>query len=188
MNIIVKTAEGNIIVRPDTTWEKDNEDIYPQDFISALTFTPVLFARICKPGKSVALRFASRYYDSANYGILLYPENLIRGGAEDFATASCIDHTSFLPAPLYQKCVFGNAENEFLIYRNDVEEIFGASPFGLEIIEKAIEEATSSIYIRTGDLIAVELTERASLWKKEDGITHIRGTFCGNEIIDFNIK
>ena len=78
MNIIVKTFVGNVIVRPDTTWEKDNEDIYPQDFIETLSFTPVLFARISKPGKSVGLRFASRYYDSANYGLLLYTPVFIR--------------------------------------------------------------------------------------------------------------
>ncbi len=187
MNIIVKTGAGNVIVRPDTTWEKDNEDLFPQDFIKTLTFTPVLFARICKPGKSVGLRFASRYYDAANYGILLYPENIIGGGAEDFAAASCIDHTSFLPAPLYQKCVLENRENEFVLYRNG-DEIYGASADGLEIIEKAIEEATRRIYIRTGDIIAVELAERAPLWEKEDGAICITGTFCENKTIDFNIK
>ena len=149
MNIIVKTFGGNVIVRPDTTWEKDNEDIYPQDFIETLSFTPVLFARISKPGKSVGLRFASRYYDSANYGLLLYPENLLCGGEEDFACASCIDHTSFLPAPLYQKCVFG---------------------------------------IRTGDLVAIELDSRRMLHDRAEGIVNIHGTFCGNEIVSFNIK
>ena len=61
MNIIVKTYAGNIIVRPDTTWEKDNEDFYPQDFIRTLTYTPVLFARISKPGKSVGLGVVPRY-------------------------------------------------------------------------------------------------------------------------------
>ena len=51
MNIIVKTASGHIIVRPDTTWEKDNEDVFPQDFIDTLTFAPVMFARVCKSGQ-----------------------------------------------------------------------------------------------------------------------------------------
>lgn len=52
MNIIVKTASGHIIVRPDTTWEKDNEDVFLQDFIDTLTFAPVMFARVCKPGNA----------------------------------------------------------------------------------------------------------------------------------------
>lgn len=56
MNIIVKTASGKYIVRPDTTWEKDNEDFFPPDYISKISFTPVLFARISKPGKSIGVR------------------------------------------------------------------------------------------------------------------------------------
>lgn len=187
MNIIVKTFSGKIIVRPDTTWEKDNEDLYPQDFISALTFSPVLFARICKPGKSVGQKFVSRYYDSANYGMLLYPENLMNGGEEDFACASCIDHTSFLPAPLYQKCVFGNAENEFVLSRNG-NEIFRVNAEGLEKLENAIVEATARIYIRTGDLVAIELAPRVPLWESSDGETAITGSFCGNGTIGFSIR
>jgi len=96
---IVKTYSGRVIVRPDTSWEKDNEDFYPQDFVDRISFTPVVFARICKPGKSIGIKFAERYYDGINCGILLYPEDLIDGSAEGFACASCIDHTSFLPFP-----------------------------------------------------------------------------------------
>lgn len=187
MNIIVKTHAGTIVTRPDTTWEKDNEDIYPQDFIKTLSYTPVVFARICKSGKSIGRRFASRYYDSANYGILLYPENMIGSGSEDFSAASCIDHTSFLPAPLYQKCVFGNAENEFVLTK-DGKELFRTHADGLDRLEEALEEATSRIYIRTGDLIAVELTARETLASEEDWPINVHGTFCGNDIIDFNIK
>lgn len=187
MNIIVKTYAGNIIVRPDTTWEKDNEDFYPQDFIRTLTYTPVLFARISKPGKSVGLRFVSRYYDSANYGVLLYPENLIGNGSEDFACASCIDHTSFLPAPLYQKCVFGNNENEFVLSKNG-EEIFRANAEGLERLEDTIAEATTRIYIRTGDLVCMELAPRKALWESAEGLATISGTFCENNTVEFNIK
>ncbi len=187
MNVLVKTYSGNIIVRPDTTWEKDNEDIFPQDFIETLTLSPVLFARVCKPGRSVGLKFASRYYDSANYGILLYPENLLGNGPEDFACASCIDHTSFLPSPLYQKCVFGNSENEFILMREQTE-IFRTGTEGTLRIEQALEEATKRIYIRTGDLIAIELAPRTRVWKKDDGVVNIHATFCGNETIDFNIR
>ena len=31
MNIPVITASGKVIVRPDTTWERDNEDVYIMD-------------------------------------------------------------------------------------------------------------------------------------------------------------
>lgn len=62
MNIIVKTSSGHITVRPDTTWEKDNEDFYPPEFVDELTYSPVLFARILKPGRSVGRKFASSIF------------------------------------------------------------------------------------------------------------------------------
>lgn len=188
MNIVVRTISGNCIVRPDTTWERDNEDIFPPEFVDRLSFVPVLFARISKPGKSIGLRFASRYYDSLNYGILLYPENLMNGGEEDYACASCIDHTSFLSSPLFDKTSFSSGMNEFRLYKGE-EEIYHTDTQGIESIETAISESSSRIYLRTGDLVAVELSGRLPLWNKGDNDNpEIHGTFSGKDIIDFKIR
>ena len=184
MNIITKTASGKYIVRPDTTWEKDNEDFFPPDYIESLTFTPALFARICKPGKSVGEKFVSRYYDSVNYGLLLYPENLIGCNPEDYACASCIDHTSFLSSPLFDKESL--AENNFRINAGD-SEIFYTDKRSVSIIENAIHEASARVYIRTGDLIAIELDSRKPLCTRADGNIHISGFFGNNKVLDFNI-
>ena len=101
MNIVVFSSDSNVFVRPDTTWERDNEDLYVPEFINTLSWTPVLFARISKPGRSISSKFASRYYDGIGYGVLLYPEDLISKGPEGFASACCVDHTSFLTFPTY---------------------------------------------------------------------------------------
>jgi len=187
MNIIVKTFAGNCIVRPDTTWEKDNEDFFPPDFTESLSCSPVLFAHICRPGRSIGLRFSSRYYDTINYGILLYPGNLLGGGEEDFACASCIDHTSFLSAPMFGRDSLSAESNEFVLLR-DGTEIFRRASGGTSMIESALEEASKRIYVRTGDLIAVELAGRKPLWRRADGTVEITGTFCGNEILNFRIR
>ena len=60
MNIIVKTSTGRIVVRPDTTWEKDNEDFYPPEFVDELTYSPVLFARILSAHADVPAAKAGR--------------------------------------------------------------------------------------------------------------------------------
>ena len=192
MNIIVKTTAGKYIVRPDTTWEKDNEDFYPPEFIERLTYTPVLFARICKPGRSISQKFADRYYDGINYGVLLYPEDMIDGSETGFATASMVDHTSFLPFPLYGKAVLGQAENEFILSMKksaDAEPavLFRHNAATEQMIKESIEEATSLIYIRTGDVIAIELDKRKPLLERSEGSATVSGTFCGNNLLDFNI-
>ena len=180
MNIIVITAGGHITVRPDTTWEKDNEDFYLPDEVSSVSFTPVLFARISKPGRSVGLRFASRYFGSFGYGVLLYPDDFEDGSPEGFACASCLDHTSFLPGELSPKAAL--TEARFRLFRNG-EQIFENSGESAAMIEKAIEDATRRIYIRTGDLIAIELQPRKPLLKRVDGNVRI----VGEPGSDFNI-
>lgn len=100
MNIAVRGHRGNIFVRPDTTWERDSEDLYLPDFVDGLLWSLVLCARVSKPGRSIAGKFAGRYWDTAGFGILLFPENIMNDGSpEAFATANCLDHTSFIPMP-----------------------------------------------------------------------------------------
>lgn len=149
MNIIVISCEGKVFVRPDTTWERDNEDFYVPDFVDRISASEVLFVRVSKPGRSVSAKFAERYYDGAGRGFLLYPEDMIDGSAEGFACACCLDHTSFLPFPIHGK--------EWL------EEGCGAR------ICEAIALATTFCYIRTGDIIAIELATRKPLCSRADG-------------------
>lgn len=183
MNIIVKTYSGKIISRPDTSWEKDSEDFYPPDFIESITLSPVIFAKICKAGKSVSPKFAERYYDSFGYGLLLYPENLIDGSPEGLACASCIDHTSFLPFPLYEK---GRERGNFILYK-DGEKIFQQEAGRDGLIEESISEASERSCLRTGDLVAIELAPRNFLTEKITGRTEISASYEGNKILDFRI-
>ncbi len=185
MNIIVKTSSGHITVRPDTTWEKDNEDFYPPEFVDELTYSPVLFARILKPGRSVGRKFASRYYDSIGFGVLLYPENMLDGTPEGYAQAICLDHTSFLPSPMFppERLV---KNGHFRLFRNE-HDLFVFDQPSLNMIEDAIVEATKLLYIRTGDLIAIELSARTPLTTRNNAITNITGTFGQDKVLDFQI-
>ena len=185
MNIIVKTLSGHITVRPDTTWEKDNEDFYPPEFVEELTYSPVLFARVMKPGRSVGKKFAARYYDSVGYRMILYPENLLDGTPEGYAQAICLDHTSFLPSPAFppQKLETGG---RFSLFR-DGSELFTFGQPSMSMIEDAIVQATRLLYIRTGDLIAIELDARMPLAARQNARTHVTGTFGHDKVLDFQI-
>ena len=172
-------------MRPDTTWEKDNEDFYPPEFVDELTYSPVLFARILKPGRSVGRKFASRYYDSVGFGVLLYPENMLDGTPEGYAQAICLDHTSFLPSPMFPPQRLED-DGKFRLFRNEQESFTFDHP-SLNMIEDALVEATRLLYIRTGDLIAVELSDRKPLTNRTDSVTHITGTFGQDKVLDFQI-
>lgn len=186
MNIIVKTSSGRIVVRPDTTWEKDNEDFYPPEFVDELTYSPVLFARILKPGRSIGRKFAGRYYDSVGFGVLLYPENLIDGSPESYAQAICLDHTSFLPAPFFPPSSLEGKGCKFKL-ECEGKELFTSEEVSLNMIEDAIVEATKMLYIRTGDLIAIELADRSPLTNRPAATSHLTGTFGSSKVLDFQI-
>ncbi len=175
MNIVLKTYGGAIVVRPDTTWERDNEDLYLPDFVTRVSAVPVACARVCKPGRSVGARFAERYIDRFGYGVLLYPEDFIDGSAEGFAAASCLDHTSFIQMPDAEKL-----PEEFRM----TDTTYRASE---EALLQAVADVTKRIYIRIGDIIAVELAPRERIFDRSDGNVRITGEADGKMSADFNI-
>lgn len=189
MNIVVKTAAGRCIVRPDTTWEKDNDNFFPPEFVNSLSWSPVLFARICKPGRSVGEKFAGRYYDEVNYGVLLYPDEMLDGSGEGYAQACCLDHTSFLPSPGFPKDILEkNEEFRLFVNKDGAEELlFSHSGADDLMIRAAIAEMTRFVYIRTGDLLAIELQPRRPLCQRSDAEVCLSGAYGKAETTGFRI-
>lgn len=191
MNIIVKPYGSDLCYcRPDTTWERENRDLYSPDCVNAWNWTPVLFARISKAGKCISPKFASRYYDSLSFGTLLYI-----GGA-DVASGSCVDHTSILPLPLYNPVVMETEGNRFDVVKNE-ETIFSLetpvagslqdSASLIQAAEAAICKASELTSLRIGDYVAVELAPASVLAEKTEGSLTFKATFCENEIFCFKI-
>lgn len=179
MNIIVTSHVGKVSCRPDTSWERENKDIYTPDFVTEYDYTPVFFARICKAGKCIGEKFVERYYDAVNFGMFLYPRT------ERDYDSSIMDHSSILPFPMYNNAVMEKGDNRFELIC-DNEELFSTDIDRFkEMIERAIVAASDCISIRIGDLIAVELTAPMPLPSTK---AYIQATFCGNPLFDFHIK
>ncbi|MGM9739854.1 MAG: hypothetical protein ACI3ZP_04545 [Candidatus Cryptobacteroides sp.] len=186
MNIIVRTYGGHYVTRPDTTWEKDNEDFFPPDFTEIFEWTPVVFARVCKPGRSIGGRFVRRYYDRVGYGVLLYPADHIADGPEEYAEALTLDHTSFLPDP---KMGIEEACGKSFSVKMDCEQIFDSEAVQAGVlIDNAVCEATKRLYIRTGDIIAVELAGRMPLCTRSEGNREISGIVGSDAAMSFRIR
>ena len=181
MNIIVKPMEGICTCRPDTTWERENKDIYAIPAVESYRFTPVLFVRVSKAGKCVGYKFADRYYDGFNFGVLLYG-GMRPGTAADAETgealtkepdstteltwSECLDHSSILPFPLYNPIVLDNDENEFTLRKNGTV-LFSTVEGSREMIENAIAEVSEVVSLRIGDIIAIELQGPLALIDRE---------------------
>lgn len=177
MNIIVSLFGSNgtdYCFRPDTTLEKESFDYYIPDGVSELTYSPVLFVRLCRAGKAIGEKFAGRYYDSGGFGVLLYGESIIgSGAAAGLSMASSLDKTSLLPFPLIDKDVLEKSGNIFSLSVNErsvnersVNErsVNGNGTFACQPDFAGIPEILHRISVRTslrtGDIVAVELGER----------------------------
>ena len=189
MNIIVKPYGSSLCYcRPDTTWERENKDFYSPECVKELHWTPIVFARISKAGKCIGGKFASRYYDAFNFGALLYCHT---SGSSDIAFTSCADHTSLLPAPLYNPVVMENKENTFEVKKNGVN-IFSSRDIAIEaslkeLIEEAICTASQLTTLRIGDFIAVELAPVSLMATSSDGEAALKATYCENGLFDMKV-
>lgn len=189
MNIIVKPYGSSLCYcRPDTTWERENKDFYSPECVKELHWAPIVFARICKAGKCIGGKFAPRYYDAFNFGALLYCHT---SESPDIAFTSCADHTSLLPAPLYNPVVMENEENIFEVKKNG-EKIFASRDISIEaslkeVIEDAICKASRLTSLRIGDFIAVELAPVSLMAASCDGETSLKATYCENELFDIKL-
>ena len=189
MNIIVKPyGSGLCYCRPDTTWERENKDFYSPECVNELHWAPIVFARICKAGKCIGGKFAPRYYDAFNFGALLYCHT---SESADISFTSCADHTSLLPAPLYNPIVMENEDNIFEVKKNG-ETIFTSNDIVFdstlkEVIENTICKASQFTTLRIGDYIAVELAPVSLMAASCDGEASLKATYCENELFDIKL-
>ena len=189
MNILVLPyGKNKVICRPDTTWERENKDIFIPDDVTGFDYSPIQFARVCKAGKSIGIRFADRYYDSINFGVLLYPKFSDNRDC-CLAELSCMDHTSILPFPLYNKVTLENGNNSFKLYCED-RKLFSTSNCSCAALNELAVTASRYTSLRIGDLICIELQKPESLFDttSQDKDTYIRATFCENETFNLKIR
>ena len=178
MNILVRNSAGKIFFRPDATCDRPDDDLYPQEFIEALSYVPVFFMRICKAGRSISPRFAPRYFDVSGFGLFLYPSGMLDGSPESIACASCIDHTSFLPMPQESK----DTMNLLL----DSALLCTAEAPAPDETAQAISDASAHLHLRTGDIVAMELSLPQPLCKRPCRHS-LTGISRGSTLFDFNI-
>jgi len=187
MNIPVLTYSGRVVMRPDTSREWKNGDLYLPDFVSRLSYSPVLTLSLSRAGKCVGGKFADRYYDAVGFGLLLYPQDFLSGGEEGYAEACCLDHTTYITPPDFPIDFAETSPSlEISVSKGgqSVREVF--IPLAGTAVQ-AMTKITERLLIRRGDIAAVELAPRKCLMSREEGNVHVVGTAGGRTLIDFNI-
>ena len=186
MNIVVRPyGSKGCYCRPDTTWERENRDFYVPEGIEEVRWAPVVFVRVSKAGKCVGAKFAERYYDSFNFGALLYCVG--QDGESSVAFTSCADHSSILPSPLNKLELMETEENIYQVSRN-AEEVFSCNCINIkQMLEETLCTASKLTTLRIGDYVAVELLPAGTLATCKDADTRLHSRFCEKDLYDFKI-
>jgi len=191
MNFLVRTYSGKCIVRPDITFNKNKEDYYVPDDVTAIGWAPFVAARMSQAGKMIGQRFVGRYWDSVAFGIMLYPSTAMKNGEPHFCvgSGSCFDRTTQLPLPLYQIATLESSENIFRASL-DGKELFSCSTMGMrKLLEDTITECTLHSSARRGDYVCRELAPIAPLCARVNNKeAQILGCeYCGNQTLGISI-
>ena len=192
MNILVKTLSDHILVRPDTTWKRNNEDMYVPSFVKRMDWCPVLSMRICRSGRYVSPRFARRYYDAIGSGVLLYPrlyspDDDILTLQELFAQGCCLNHTSLVPTPSYSPERINECRFFLSLSAGSQKEEYSFECPSTETLEKSLAKASEVAWLRTGDILCIELDQRRALSEGEQTL-RFEGSLLEGNNIDFEVK
>lgn len=180
MNILVRTADGSVYTRPDTSWNRKSDDYFVPECVSGLSWAPAVFIHISRPGKCIGTRFAPRYYDGANFGMLLYAEPMLVSGPAGFAASACFDHTSLLSENLLEAA--GLAGKTFVV-RKDGVVVFESAACDISAMNEALSAASNSCLVRHGDLLCQELAPPQHLCSRTGGTVRI----SSETLLDFRI-
>jgi 2-keto-4-pentenoate hydratase/2-oxohepta-3-ene-1,7-dioic acid hydratase in catechol pathway len=147
-------GEQGLVVLGDHALLRDNGDFYVPSFITRLSCVPQLVFRICRVGKGIAPRFASRYTGEMGVGIRFYAENLleearVKGVPPDMAMG--FDHAAALSSLRLPAAGEGDPCYAFEV---NGEEQFRGHLSGLPLsLDRQIALFSSYCLLKVGDLL-----------------------------------
>lgn len=173
--------------KPDTALFKSDEDFYIPPFCESLGITFSLVVKINRLGRSIATRFANRYYTQYQIGVSIYALDLLQqaqAAAQPWETATCLDYSLPMPRewinkeelPIKEVAANAQLNHKALCIPFNINE---------ERIDQGIACLSQWVYLKMGDLVVFELHQPISVQKGD----LIQAAFNGqNPLIDFEIK
>jgi 2-keto-4-pentenoate hydratase/2-oxohepta-3-ene-1,7-dioic acid hydratase in catechol pathway len=170
---------------PDSSISRSGNPFFVPDTGSDYVAFPSVAYRICKLGKSVATRFASRYYDAATLGFSVVAVDILRqlrAAGLPWARAVAFDRScllgNFMPISAFTDL------EEFHITCGDTSTSYRCNDVSLGI-DAAISLISADNTIKTGDIILPALSPAGLPLKIGDRFTV---TANDSTIFDINVK
>lgn len=165
----------NIYVMPDTALHINKRPLFIPDYANPCVMHLHRAVRICRLGKSISERFASRYYDSITLCARMEAPGIPPSIGRTFDECVSVGEWIALDSA-------GNAQNQETA--DNSEQISIDHAFS-SLAAQAIAEVSKYYTLRQGDVILLD----ENLPAEEIHINqHIEENFCGKLVLQFNIK
>lgn len=193
MKIILLTYQGESLLSiPDSAVVKNGNPFFIPDFDSSFEAHPYIAVKICRLGKSIASRFAHRYYEELAPALNISAANLLirlRQNGLPWTEATGFDKSLPLGTFLPVKDMRDRQLSLSITDREGNTRCFPLSIPEEEKIETAIERVSLANSLKMGDLILIPLPPFASspaITLETDSIISINAD--GNVILDLPVR
>ena len=186
---VAHSTEPVIFMKPDSALLRDGKPFFLPDFSDDVQYETEVVVRICRLGKHIAPRFASRYYDTVTVGIDFTARDLqdrFRVGGLPWELSKGFDNSAAIGRFIPLEQLGGNVQQ--LDFRLDIdgrEVQRGCTADMLFRVDDILSYVSRFMTLKMGDLLFTGTP--AGVGPVAVG-QHLQGYLGEEEVLDFYIR
>ncbi len=185
---LFKTEEPVIFTKADSALLKDHKPFFVPDHMGRIEYETELVVRICKLGKSIPARFASRYYDAVTVGIDFTARELqakLKAKGQPWELAKGFDGSAVIGDWMELDKIKDIQMTRFHLDINGKTVQEGCSCDMLYKVDEIIAYISQYFTLKTGDLLYTGCPTGCGPVQIDD---HLEGYLEDRKVLDFYCK
>lgn len=177
-----------VFLKADSSLLKDNKPFFIPDFMGRIDYEAEIVVRICKLGKYIPERFASRYYDAVTLGIDFTARDVLdelKKNGMPWDLAKGFDGAAVIGTWLGKELLGDIGAVDFRLDINGNAVQHGNTADMLLHIDKLISYISQYYTLKTGDILFTGTPEGTGPVAIDD---HLEGYVEGRKVLEFNCK
>ncbi len=173
-------------IMPDSALQKSGKPFFVPDFSDRFVFAPTVAVHVCRLGKNIAVKFASRYYDEVGVCLTIEAHDMLerlKSEQKPWVLASGFDGSvivgDFMPAA-------GNSDKLQIAVAVDGDEVLKGEVEAVgRQVDAVIEYISRYFTLKIGDYILLDLfPDRFDMAIN----SHVLATIQGMDSVNIRVK
>lgn len=185
---LYKTEQPVLFTKTDSALLKDRKPFFVPDFMGRIDYETEIVVRICRLGKSIAPRFAHRYYDALTVGIDFTARQLqqqLREKGLPWDLSKSFDGSAAIGQWIAKEELGDIQKLHFHLDINGQTVQQGHTADMTHTVDDIIAYASQYFTLRTGDLIFTGTPAGTGPVHEND---HLEGWIEDKKVLEFNCK